>query len=215
MLGKKLKGGFGLLEVTIAAGVAAGLAMTAYKMNETQKKAMSKISFNFDIVEAQKTIIKVLGDKAACNHTLQGKFFKPSPPNFINEIKNNDGKIAIYSTANKNTGGSFKIKSIEIKNIDAPTTTSGQGRINLILTFERLKMTIDNTNLTQTKSVPLIVRTSGGFKIDECFGDATASLETARDEVDILTQESFGPLNDKILHLKNRLQQIKSINSLL
>lgn len=164
----KNKKGFGLIEVLIAAGLMAVVALGVATMLSNANKAQKGIQAKDYQRDVMAEISSHLSDKAACLNSFGGS--NPATPFTKTTIKDalNNAKYTVGSNHGSNL---LQYKEFKIKDWVADAGFATQGRANLSVTLTKLGDVIGVKDIQQ--SIGLRIKLDGSNNITECFSSGT------------------------------------------
>jgi hypothetical protein len=167
--------GFGIVQVLIAAGLAAGVALTMAKMSSNSQKSMKSVQNKTELMNFGGQLTTLLLDKTSCTTTFVGLDVPIGDETIVDEILNKNSS-SFVKTDDLILGNSYRVKKlyIERKTSDSPI---------LKIDFEKQKSKSSFGAKNITKSFPLNLSYSGATdKIVSCYSDVSNTIDTAVSE---------------------------------
>jgi hypothetical protein len=198
--------GFGILEMSIAGIIGASLTGSIVQVTQKQQENQNKMEIQFDMMEATIKVSELLSDPSSCENSLKG-FNVNSPAGAITSLKTKFNKV-LYNTTDIYGNQSFKIKSIGIKNNDVPPDSGGEGRVNILVAFEKLKYKEKNSDNISTKVFDTFVTTDANLKILNCYGDNDGIVESVFKESKTELENNY---NDSETDYNDLVESVNSL----
>lgn len=164
----KLRNGFSIVEMMIAAGVLAGLAIVAVQLTKTQTKATVQNSFSSEATLITNEIVSILSDPDKCLTSLGGQ----DAMSASGGIESMGGKYFIKTSKEAPPGGyGHERINISAYSLNATPEEIASNNSTLMIHFEVkniLKNSNSATSSTFNKRINLYVKTDTNNKITFC-----------------------------------------------
>jgi hypothetical protein len=165
--------GVSLINVIVAAGVTAVLALAMVNLTSNQLQSVAYLEDKLSQIDMKNLLISSLSVGDACTQTLEGKGVQPSQE--LRQIKGKDGKIIIdLDDSDLSVYEKLNLNNIRLENVDTPAAADSEGMMTLFIDTERQR---SGGGPTELKPVKLTIRvdTDGSGNIATCdvVGDST------------------------------------------
>jgi type II secretory pathway pseudopilin PulG len=199
---KPFHSGFGLLEVTIAAGLMGGLAMVFMNIMEQQTKTVQEMEMRQEIDLLLEDIRSILNDRGSCQASLKGLDpLEAELTTLIQRYPTKDGgteEKGKYSTTDKEKfAHGLTIDRLELSGEDDPNVGIVQGTnygdTNLVVTFNRGDKGFSSRILTRKIKVSFELDSTD--KISSCSAMASSARGMAITILDPTREASLNNLS--------------------
>jgi len=180
MIRMKTNSGLALVEVLVAGGILAGLAVVSMKMMEMQTRSNVTAENRSELIQTFNEITYYLLNKKACSQTFSA-LGDVEINNELVEIKNQFGVTKFNKTdliGNKR----LKIKSMTIENVEiseSPLPSGNRsGILSLAITFENIsKFSLGGNSV---RKIPIKIAVNDSNEVVDCYSATDSAVDTAR-----------------------------------
>lgn len=164
----KVKNGFSLIQVLVAAGIVGGLSLVIVELISMQNRASRKAMVDQDVFEVVNRVQISLLNADACRHTMAQFNSLNAPATGVTTIRNKDNLPVSLNNLN------VRVLSIEV--VPPVPPVNAESNIKIKLNLER---NLGNSLSNYTREVGVTVTTDASNNVIGCYSALDSAISTA------------------------------------